>query len=227
MANATLSDRDCEALIKYSQKGRTFPIISPLNYRREAQSQKSLGRISSVIEGIVSSRSGYLAVCESTNLNVFSSKTIIDSDVKSVKREGDFYRINFNSPSWLLPKMMQGQDFIVFRNMWGNGLFGVLSSKKNFYVETDVPTFPDNNFLEVVKSGEIIEEKEKGTNRRLSFEGFVGIGSGSAAVTDPEIHKISYVEKSLEISAILKVEPGTYSCRFIEGNKRLSIKREY
>lgn len=201
----------------YSQKGKSFPIGS------FAQSREQCGRLSSVREGVINCNSGYLAVCDACNLEVYGDKTIIDPNIPTLKKEGDKYRINLNSPLWSPPKLLRGLDFLVFRNLWGNGLFRVLSRGNRFYVETKIPSFPDKEFLETIKRKKIIE-KNIG-QERFYFEGFVGIEGGSAAIVDPEIHKISYAQTGFSISTILEVEPGTYSCKFIEGNRRLSIRR--
>lgn len=217
MVKESLTKKEQKLLRNYSQKGRSFPVGG------FAQSPESCGKISSVKIGTIDCRSGYLAVCDSCDLEVFRDKTIIDIDVTTFKKDGDKYRINFNSSLWVPPRLLQGLDFLVFRNLWGDGLFGALSSENRIYVETGANSFPNEEFLETIERGQKIEEKKGQKN--YNFEGFIGIRGGSAAITDPEIHKISYAPKCFSISTVLEVEPGTYSCRFIEENKKFSIKK--
>lgn len=119
---------------------------------------------------------------------------------------------------------MQGDGFVTFRNLWGDGMFGVFSSTNRFYVETNSPSDSDE-VAKMIQKGDI---EEGHGSRKYVLEGLVGVGSGTMAIIDPEISPVtvgSEREKYFDMSTILKVKPGTYTCKFIDKNKKLSIKR--
>ena len=77
----------------------------------------------------------------------------------------------------------------------------------------------------MIQKGDV---EEMHGSRKYILEGLVGVGGGRMAIIDPEISPVSIDskrEKYFEMSTILKVKPGIYTCRFIDKNKKLSIKK--
>lgn len=189
------------------------------DFSKVVRAGKRSRRVKSVEEGEVTSDSGYLVVSEACNIEAYS-------DLPFAKRtmgnggEGRG-KINLNSPIWYVPKMMQGDGFVAFRNLYGDGCFGVVSSQRRFYVETDLPTSVDKDLIDEIKNN----TKEKIGSRFCQLEGLVCVRSGGMIVTDPMYNPVEYPDKD-NISAILTVRPGVYICKFIGNGKKLAIARK-
>ncbi len=203
-----ISNHDWKLLKKFSEKGFDFS---------KAEQTKHSKKIKSVEEGIVTITSGYLAICDSQEIEAYGQLPFSEYDSRGRRR------INLNNPTWSIPNMMQGDGFVSFRNLWGDGCYAVLSSKNRFYVETDCPTMAES-LAALIKQGDV--EEKKGS-RVYRLEGLVGVGCGSMVLTDPNSNHIQQpAEEYHPISTILPVTPGVYVCRFIEGGKKLAIRKK-
>ncbi|HLA50408.1 MAG TPA: hypothetical protein VJA86_02285 [Candidatus Nanoarchaeia archaeon] len=209
-----ISDKDFALLKKYSERD--------FDFSKSEQTQHSK-RVKSVDEGVVNITSGYLAVCEALNIDAYRQLAFARDMGRGWGGRG---RIKLYNPIWNVPKMMQGGDFVAFRNLFGDGCFAVLSSKDRFYVETDSPTNIAHRLVNSIREGDV--EEKKGS-RLYRLEGFVGVGGGIMAVTDPKNNSMQYPKcprGKHEISTILSVKPGIYACRFIEDGKKLAIRKK-
>ena len=145
-----------------------------------------------------------------------------------VFREGDgpFY-INYTS----LPNLMQfNDDAVNFSNLFGDGMFAVLSNKGDnleVYAET-YPTDLSPKLTKAIMKGQV-RERIDGRNYRL--EGLVGLGSGRMAVVDPELYEVvktKEASKFFELFTVVKVPKGVYVCEFVdkgEENSKVSLRR--
>lgn len=209
----------------FSEKGYNFSVR-----KKGYQSpQEPLEKITSVTEGQIVCRSGYLVACNEIHIDVVLSRTQIpgprDIIEKPITKIGENFHIDYNSFASAVPNIMQfDNDFVGFRNLWGDGMFAVLSSPNRYYVESYPCSF-DDELTRDVKNG---KTEEKKGSRIYHLEGLVGIGGGRMGIVDPTLHSVSrseHPEKCFELFTVLKVEPGTYGCRFIDNHRKLSIRR--
>lgn len=205
-----VSNKDFALLKRYSERGFDFS---------KSEKVRSSKRVKSVEEGVVTISSGYLAVSDAQNIEAYGQLPFADYQ-KSGRG-----RINLNSSSWRVPRIMQGDSFVAFRNLFGDGCFAVLSSNNRFYVETDFPITINQELITRIKEGDF--EEKKGS-RLYHLEGLVGVGCGTMVVTDPVSNPIEYAKghEANETSTILSIRPGIYVCRFIEDGKKLAIRKK-
>lgn len=170
---------------------------------------KILTKEKGTIEGQIISESGYLVVAEYFNFVKEIRQPLYSDDCP---REGP-------------PILLQGDNIIYFSNQFGDGIFDIYSTPRRIYVTTDLPVDFDKLRKRLKSRKEIYDP--------YSFEGVVGIGSGTAGIADPVTRPLkTFIDDNIkpdidkgEYFTILKVGGGTYACRFVDNNRRLSIRR--
>ncbi len=200
--------QDYNIVRKFSDKSFDFT---------KTKSLKIYRKVSSTNEGILESKSGYLVICDLSQVQSFQPNFNFYGDIKK--------GINLNSKSWGIPKMMQGKNVVAFSNLWGDGMFAILTSNKRIYIETELPSIIDKDLIECMKNW---DRKDRINSKICRLEGVVGIGGGKIAITDPEIHTIEHSEnpeRYWEMSTIVKTTPGIYACKFIDNNKIVSVRK--
>jgi hypothetical protein len=215
----TMDYSDMEGLKELSEKGYKF------NVRRVGDklevNHESLGEINSRQVGIIQSHSGYLAICDESMIDVVLAKTDVSWESRPLFKRGDKFIFNFNLEPWISPStIMQGDNLVTFRT-GGDGNFPVLSSKEGFYIETweiegDPPNIYDKKLFGKFREGNVEVEYQ---DRRYGLEGVVGVDSGRIGITDPEVHTVSKFAEDNNIITIIKIEPGIYSCKYIESGR--------
>ena len=180
------------------------------NFEQTPHNKKPSNQFSYTNQGLVTTNSGYLVICEPYCL-------------VSYKRLHERFYTGYDL--WTPPKMLQGVDFVSFGNLWGDGMFAVLSSGEEIFVETKLPTEISGALIRSIEQAEI---EEKHGSKKYRLEGLVGVGGGIMTVTDPKTNRIdfsSHREEGFEIATIIATKPGNYSVKFVKGNKKLQIKR--
>ena len=224
--------QDWELIRRFSEKGYEFPIRP----RNDKDCQESCKDIAPVKKGVIHSRSGYFAISCPFSIDVYCDRTN-SWDIESIqpgdpcrgysepgiKKSGNRFLINYNSKDWNYPVLTQGEEFVTF-GAGGDGLFPVLSSKDRLYVATyksDSWDFdmPDRDIYERIRKSKGKVEVKYGSEK-FQLEGFASVEGGIIGITDPKIHRVSKREHHKgEIITIAKVEPGEYSCEFIESGE--------
>lgn len=197
-----LRDNENEALVALSQKGYNFKRIRTPNPLE--------GSANVVRNGLVTSNSGYLAVCE-----LYGLRDYLDSPLQNfmdkLSRQDDL----------AVPKIVQFNRGVLFRNKFGDGVFGVFSdAQRKFYVESE-PRYGAKALSQVALKRE--EHEEAG----LNLEGVVGVGSGIMAIIDPQDCPLSEpVYNKGDYFTILRTGKGNFECAFDKDETWLIVQKK-